>query len=181
MLCVGSACGAARMKGCLYPCLCVFVLESTHTSASITVSVYTYALNMRCLLKSVFFCGFFFTFCACTCATVQARFSPLVQVLRDNMVATGAKEMEADLISQSLSTLMPDFQVCLECLSMYMCACRCVCKCVCVCVCLISRCVCRCTCVHEDVYVSVCVYKCVCCVLNTLRRHQGWCYSVMVP
>ena len=33
----------------------------------------------------------------------QARFSPLVQVLRDNMVATGAKEMEIDVIAQVMN------------------------------------------------------------------------------
>ena len=40
----------------------------------------------------------------------QARFSPLVQVLRDNMVATGAKEMDAEVIAQSLGALMPDYR-----------------------------------------------------------------------
>merc|ERR1719163_2380371 len=39
----------------------------------------------------------------------QARFSPLVQVLRDNLVATGAKEMDSDQIAQSLTSLMPDY------------------------------------------------------------------------
>ena len=40
---------------------------------------------------------------------LQARFSPLVQVLRDNMVATGSKEMDADQISQALAAIMPDY------------------------------------------------------------------------
>ena len=43
------------------------------------------------------------------CVLTQARFSPLVQVLRDNLVATGAKEMDSDQIAQSLTSLMPDY------------------------------------------------------------------------
>ncbi len=52
----------------------------------------------------------------------------MVQVLRDEMVSTGAKEMDINLIAERLSSLMPDYQVCV--LS--------VCVCVSVCVCLFS-------------------------------------------
>jgi hypothetical protein len=49
--------------------------------------------------------------CVFACKHKQARFSPLVQVLRDEMVSTGAKEMDIDLIAGGLSSLMPDYQV----------------------------------------------------------------------
>jgi len=40
----------------------------------------------------------------------QARFSPLVQILRDHLVATNVKEMDVELISQKLAALVPDWQ-----------------------------------------------------------------------